>query len=94
MKGYAEDCKIYLFKDELECNFYLICRNIEQTNIDQEKTLLQQDFNINIAQFYHLKNDCEKYYYICDASEIVVDSNSNNIDNDEKYYFSVAREEF
>ena len=74
--------------------FYLICRNIEQTNIDQEKTLLQQDFNINIAQFYHLKNDCEKYYYICDASEIVVDSNSNNIDNDEKYYFSVAREEF
>ena len=94
MKGYAEDCKIYLFEDELECNFYLICRNIEQTNIDQEKTLLQQDFNINIAQFYHLKNDRKKYYYICNASEIVVDPNPNNVDIDEKYYFSVAREEF
>ena len=51
----AKDCKLYVFVDDLDTKYVLICRDVRLENLDQEKSYLAQESRMEIADFYRLK---------------------------------------
>ena len=92
----AKDCKLYVFIDDLDTKYILICRDIMIGNLDQEKKYLAQESGMEIADFYRLKDDFEEYYYTCNENEVVDTKNikiaeTEDIQEERKYYFLAGR---
>ena len=92
----AKDCKLYVFVDDLDTKYVLICRDVRLENLDQEKSYLAQESGMEIADFYRLKDDFEEYYYTCNENEVVDTKNikiaeTEDVQEERKYYFLAGR---
>lgn len=92
----AKDCRLYVFVDDLDTKYVLICRDVRLENLDQEKSYLAQESGMEIADFYRLKDDFEEYYYTCNENEVVDTKNietaeTEDIQEERKYYFLAGR---
>ena len=93
----AKDCKLYIFYDELDVKYVLICRDIKTSNLDQEKNYLSQESDMVVEKFYNLKSNAEKYYYVCDENEAIITTEDTEVaeakdaSEKKKYYFLVGR---
>ena len=96
MIGCAKDCKLYVFVDDLDTKYVLICRDVRLEILDQEKSYLAQESRMEIADFYRLKDDFEEYYYTCNENEVVDTKNIETTETEDtqeerKYYFLAGR---
>ncbi len=89
----AADCKVYIFIDELDTEYALVCRDNKIGNLDQERYILSQESGLEIEQFYSLKTDPEESYYSCNENSLGVNRSTNETE-EHIYYFLVGRLQF
>lgn len=75
---FEPDCKIYIFKNDLDDKFALICRDIEVQDFEAENRILKEELNITIVDrikskndyFVHL-NDFDEFEYVFSLNMIL-----------------------